>query len=384
MKKYLNNLKIESDKLQMTAAEKQAIRARVMHAVGATASPMFIQKTPYFGWFVGPRAFVPALALLLVVGVSTASAAQGSLPGDLLYPVKISITEQVETALAVGLEAKAQIHADLATRRLEEAQSLAVAGKLDTISAETLEANFNVHAEVAEVLSAQIEPENPAAATEIKTKLATAVTTQGAILVQLGDESSSEVTKQNSRAVAARLVARGDNNFSLARGAAANMIAFSDSSAKQTSENSVSTLAIAVEPPVAAKATLVIDPVQQKTTAELQEKAAKLLATAREQLKNSSANLDATTTASVEAQFSNADLLMSSGSSKLKEGDTFGASADFTAALQIASKVYTVLKAQQKFESNIITPLLNFNVQTEPAIEITLPAVGPPVNLKIN
>lgn len=384
MKKYLNNLKVESDKLQMTTAEKQAIRARVMNAVGVQASPIFIQKTPYFGWFVGPRAFAPALALLLVVGVSSASAAQGSLPGDLLYPVKISITEQVETALAVGLEAKAQIHADLATRRLEEAQSLAVLGKLDAASAETLEANFNAHAEVAEVLSAQIEPENPAAATEIKTKLATAVTTQGAILIQLGDESSNEATKQNSRAVAARLVARGDNNFSLARGAAANMIAFSASSAKQSSDASVSTLAVAVEPPMAVEATLGIDPVQQKTTAELQEKAAKLLAAAREQLKNSSANVDATTTARVEAQFSSADLLMSSGSSKLKEGDTFGANADFTAALQIASKLFTVLKAQEKFESNIITPLLNFNVQTEPAIEITLPTVAPPLEIRVN
>jgi len=42
-----------------------------------------------------------------------------------LYPIKISVTEPIEVALASGDSAKAEVQVALASRRVEEAQTLA-------------------------------------------------------------------------------------------------------------------------------------------------------------------------------------------------------------------------------------------------------------------
>jgi hypothetical protein len=71
-----------------------------------------------------------SLVLVLCVGVGTSYAAEGALPGDTLYPVKINVNEQVQGALALSPQAKADWHATRVARRLEEAETLAVAGRL--------------------------------------------------------------------------------------------------------------------------------------------------------------------------------------------------------------------------------------------------------------
>lgn len=375
MTQYLKNIRAEAEKLQMTPTEKEAIRARLMKEIGATLSPVVVQKTPYFGWFISPRSFAPALALLLLVGVSTASAAQGSLPGDILYPVKISINEQVESAFAVGTEAKAQLHAELANRRLEEAQALAVAGKLHSEAADVLEANFNTHAETAETLAIALEPEKPAVATEVKAKLSNLISTQSAILVELGDDSIDAPTKENTYKLSARVLARNTKH-------SADTVAFNAVTSKRSASvpapaammaPATLSVTIATEPPVVAEATTMVaaDPAAQKTATELHARAIKLLEEARKEYKEISGSLDASTTAQVNAEFTAAENYITNGKAMLEAGDAESAKAEFTAALQTAAKLYTVLKAQAKFERNIIKPLLapvtsTFEVQLVP------------------
>ncbi len=71
-----------------------------------------------------------AFALVLCVGVGTSYAAEGALPGDALYPIKVSINESIGSALAATPEAKAQWSTTIASRRLEEAETLAASGEL--------------------------------------------------------------------------------------------------------------------------------------------------------------------------------------------------------------------------------------------------------------
>jgi hypothetical protein len=71
------------------------------------------------------RPVAMALMLVLCVGVGTSYAAEGALPGNLLYPVKIHVNESVRGALAVGSEAKAQWNIARTARRLAEAETLA-------------------------------------------------------------------------------------------------------------------------------------------------------------------------------------------------------------------------------------------------------------------
>lgn len=75
----------------------------------------------------------PALlagCLVVAVGAGTVAAAERSLPGDLLYVVKVHVTEGLHGWLAVTQEAKARLAVSRAQRRLEEAARLAAAQRM--------------------------------------------------------------------------------------------------------------------------------------------------------------------------------------------------------------------------------------------------------------
>jgi len=87
---------------------------------------------------------VLAFVLILLLGSgSVAYAAEGSLPGSPLYPVKVSIIEPVQGALIPSAAGRASWHADLASRRLEEATTLAAANQLDPATQNYLQEKFN-------------------------------------------------------------------------------------------------------------------------------------------------------------------------------------------------------------------------------------------------
>lgn len=71
-----------------------------------------------------------ALLILLLLGGGTAYAAEGSLPDEALYPIKIHVNEAIREKLALSPTAKAKWDARVTERRLEEAEKLISAGKL--------------------------------------------------------------------------------------------------------------------------------------------------------------------------------------------------------------------------------------------------------------
>lgn len=102
------------------------------------------------------------IAALLGGGVSFA--AEGALPGDLLYPVKTSINEEVRSTLAISAESKAELHAKFAERRLEEAERLASSGRLSIETGAQIAANFKSHAQESESQSEKAEAKGGAEA----------------------------------------------------------------------------------------------------------------------------------------------------------------------------------------------------------------------------
>ncbi len=70
------------------------------------------------------------LVVVLCASVGTSYAAEGALPGQALYGVKINVNEKIAGAMAVSPVAKAEFNADLTVRRLEEAEILAAANQL--------------------------------------------------------------------------------------------------------------------------------------------------------------------------------------------------------------------------------------------------------------
>lgn len=73
----------------------------------------------------GVRASAFVLVLVLAAGVGTSYAAQSSLPGSLLYGVKVAFNEPLERATVASSQTQTQWDITLANRRLTEAETLA-------------------------------------------------------------------------------------------------------------------------------------------------------------------------------------------------------------------------------------------------------------------
>lgn len=194
MKQFEEKIKKEAQNIRLSAEEKQAMRrALSAHMLSFPASPA---PSPYARLFA-PRALVPLLAAALVVGGGTAYAAQGALPGDLLYPIKIHITEPVEVALAQNSEAKAKVEARLAERRVEEAQSLAARGELDATTTAELQTNFDGHAVHARALVEKVKESDPAQGEELSSKLGVSLNASADTLRNLNISTTTSSQKDN-------------------------------------------------------------------------------------------------------------------------------------------------------------------------------------------
>lgn len=135
-----------------------------------------------------------ALILTLLASGSASYAANGSLPGDILYPVKIYVNETVEGMLAVSDEAQARFHARLAGERLEEAEQLAAEGNLDAGIRADIEANLENHISKAEEREKRLEDQNKMdAAAGVNAELETSLRVHGNILnIIAGSEAGVE------------------------------------------------------------------------------------------------------------------------------------------------------------------------------------------------
>jgi len=119
------------------------------------------------------RRSVPALAAVLVlIGGGTAAAAEGALPGDILYPIKVHVNEEMRATLATTPKAKADWQVSRAERRLEEAATLALSGKLDDVKRAELDTNLDAHVKIASENRIRLEDDNDAVgASEVDTNI---------------------------------------------------------------------------------------------------------------------------------------------------------------------------------------------------------------------
>jgi len=118
----------EFRKVNLGTREKETMRTHI--AAFVTAHPR-AKRMPWIMHFTVWRTSFAALGVFAVLGFGTSYAAEGALPKDLLYPVKVSINEKVRGFVAVSPRAQAAWASRKVERRLEEAEELASQGKLD-------------------------------------------------------------------------------------------------------------------------------------------------------------------------------------------------------------------------------------------------------------
>lgn len=105
-----------------------------------------------------------ALVLIaLMIGGGTTLAAEYAIPGDLLYPVKTEVNENLKGALALGGAAEGRLQARLVQERLLEAEELAAKGRLTAEAATSLSARIKEHFDTAAEMAAEGDIDSSAA-----------------------------------------------------------------------------------------------------------------------------------------------------------------------------------------------------------------------------
>ncbi len=120
---------------------------------------------------IRPMPVVAAL-LIVVLSGSTVAASENALPGDILYSIKVHVTEEVRASLAVSPKAKADWALARAERRLEEAATLELAGNLDEVTRAEIDTNLDEHVLFASENGQKLGESERASITEIEDTIA--------------------------------------------------------------------------------------------------------------------------------------------------------------------------------------------------------------------
>jgi hypothetical protein len=108
-------------------------------------SPFWRHKT--FSYVFRSRtqfAYVVLVLLVLTSGGGLVLASRNSLPGDLLYPLKVNVSEPLQGVATFGLASKINWEAEKVQNRLEEVETLAVKGKLNNKTMAVAENQLNI------------------------------------------------------------------------------------------------------------------------------------------------------------------------------------------------------------------------------------------------
>lgn len=147
---------------------KHAIRGRLIVLMDAKDEKSI--SKPHRPWyFVSMRLFpLPVFVILLavLVGGGTAFAAEGAIPGEPLYPIKIYVNEEVRAALTVGEEKTAAWELERAQRRAEETLVAEQKGTLDEQLRTQMEKRIEKHEIKTEQLEVRLEQEGHIEAAE--------------------------------------------------------------------------------------------------------------------------------------------------------------------------------------------------------------------------
>ena len=133
--------------LTLTREERARMRSNLEDAMNRVPMVMVSVPSPIAFWFQPARALAFVVALVVVSSSGAAWAAEGALPGDKLYSVKLGVNERLEKAFAVGEVAKAGVEVRHAEERLQEVELLAAKGPVSEEVIDTAVEKVEAHVE---------------------------------------------------------------------------------------------------------------------------------------------------------------------------------------------------------------------------------------------
>ncbi len=400
MNNFFEQFKKEGQNIRLSVAEKAAMKRAILGTPSTVPTPQTSPYAPFsFSLSIHFRTVMASLLIFVLVGSSTAYAAEGALPGQPLYAVKINVNENVEAALAVTPVQKAQVHSKLAQRRVEEAEALAASGELDAQKTAALAANFDVHAQAAASSTAVLAENDPAAAADVKADFDSSIHAHSEILAVLGDTSSSTEVRKNSGVIARAALALATRRGSGGQedNAHMNTLAAKTAVVVGTPAPQAVTMAMtmtisdtatntpdheAVAPQVANKSrgasevSTYASTGEEKVAASIEARATATIATVQKQYASLKSTLSASTIARIDTRLASTSALMSAGSSALGAGNYKEAKKDFTNAYRLAAELSVYLEAQKKYQKEDILPDLLKNSDDRKSNETKVESSG--------
>lgn len=209
MKRFSEQLKKQADTLHLSAAEQRDLKSRVVSymeyhprpgaAGAATAAATATATQPLWQRFYLPRA-VSAFALVLLASVPFM--AERSVPGDVLYPVKVRFNEEVQSSFARTPYAQIEWETERLERRLAEARILESEGKLTPEVAQEVADAVKQHSDAAQqnIEEMRVSDRDEAAIAEIT--LSSALDVQSEMLEGRSDTLAGAVNDARMAAAA--------------------------------------------------------------------------------------------------------------------------------------------------------------------------------------
>lgn len=371
----LNNLKKEAQQIRLSEQEKAIMRARIFDE---ELAPTTLTKSPYvahYQWFSARFASALAALMIVVLGSGTVYAAQGALPGDALYTVKVKVAEPVREALAFSSEAKVSFHMEVARERLEEAQALAAEGRLSSTVVTQLENNIDTHVREVEVLATQVEVEHPDTAVEISATLESTLSLNSTILETLGDESDDRDTKENSRMLARSAQSRIAYVRTTNEVGAMQPMAFTAPGVESSSQDTFMTkrdVSGEATSPVSAKVAAPQEPLQAsasqiRASDQVKKKAEEAIDDMQRVITKTASALGTTTAARITLELETLTQTIKVGGELEVVGDYAGAKDLYTQAYKDATALSAFVRAERRFNKKILGTLLDerFGVRTK-------------------
>ncbi|GEM_PF-2716495 len=183
--------------ISMTSAEKQVVLERVMK-ISPIKSPWTVYS---FGKWIQTHRPISALVVIVIVisaGNSAVLASRNTLPGDTLYPIKVNMVEPIRVAFAPTPTIKAEIQTELVQSRLQEAETLAARGQLNTTKEKDI--NQRIDQQVSDLTANidNVKKSSPEKADDISTTLEASINTHERILDAIAiNQGESRHGKEN-------------------------------------------------------------------------------------------------------------------------------------------------------------------------------------------
>ncbi len=197
MFKSLKQLFQEAVEFKLSGDEKSLIKSRLQNHVRNDYAPrhyVYRSKLKIFKLtFIKP---MPIFIVILLALGGTSFAAEKTLPGDVLYPIKLNVNENFQGWLSLSDEAKANWETMLLNRRLKEAEELAVNSKLDLKTEAKIEENFQRHADKVQEHIAKLEKVDAKVAADVSANLQTSLEAHNRILININTSNEGDAKSQ--------------------------------------------------------------------------------------------------------------------------------------------------------------------------------------------